>query len=175
MSYKQKRVEEAPATTAKSQGKVLLADTIGRSLYLRQIQLDIYNSCSEPLLISEPGRLFGSKSPASQWLLVPSQHLPGSATTSSETLTTETRDATLCNNSPAPSKSDRHTSTESIASRARIVSLKGTATEQDAEWLALEYGLPSQMGLLDPSYSIFINEQKSGGVCFKILTRWPSY
>ncbi|CBF73979.1 predicted protein [Aspergillus nidulans FGSC A4] len=134
---------------------------------LRTSQISFIHSALvvlKPLLISEPGRLFGSKSPASQWLLVPSQHLPGSATTSSETLTTETRDATLCNNSPAPSKSDRHTSTESIASRARIVSLKGTATEQDAEWLALEYGLPSQMGLLDPSYSIFINEQKSGGI-----------
>ncbi|KAL3428842.1 hypothetical protein BDV09DRAFT_181375 [Aspergillus tetrazonus] len=171
MPYKQKTVKEAPVTTGKRQGKVLLADTIGRSLYLHQTRMDRDNSCSEPLHISEPGQLFGSKSPASQWLLVPNQHLPGSATTSSETLTTETRDSTLCNTSPAPSRSDCRTFTESIASRARIVSLKDTATEQDAERLALEYGLPSQMGLLDPSYSIFINEQRSGGVCFKIFNK----
>ncbi|KAL4759016.1 protein ergS [Aspergillus foveolatus] len=118
----------------------------------------------KPLHISEPGQLFSNKSPASQWPLVPNQHLPGSATISSETLATESRHSTLCNTSPAPSQSDRRISTESIASRARIVSLKGTAMEQDAERLALEYGLPSQMGLLDPSYSIFINEQRSGGV-----------
>ncbi|KAL4746598.1 hypothetical protein BDW72DRAFT_184607 [Aspergillus terricola var. indicus] len=171
MPYKQGKAKKAPATTGKRQEKVLLAETIGRTLCLRQTRLDRDNSCSERLHIPDPGQLFGSNSPASQWLSVPDQRLPGSATASSETLTTESRDSTLYNTSSAPSRSDRHTSTECNASRTRIVSLKGTATAQDAERLALEYGLPSQMGLLDPNYSIFINEQKSGGVCFKVLNK----
>ncbi|KAL4738504.1 hypothetical protein BDV11DRAFT_189454 [Aspergillus similis] len=170
MPYKERKVKEASATTDKRQEKVLLAETIGRSLCLRQARLGRDNSCSETLHIPDPGQLLCSKS-APQWLPVPGQHIPGSAARSSETLTTESRDSTLCNASPAPSRSNHRTSTECNASPTRIVSLNGTATAQDAERLALEYGHPSQMGLLDPSYSIFVNEQKSGGLCFKVLNR----
>ncbi|KAL4987886.1 hypothetical protein BDW68DRAFT_197106 [Aspergillus falconensis] len=171
MPHAPKTANGARAVTGKLRQKVLLADTIGRSLYLRQTRLDQVNSCSVPPRIPDSSPSFGSKPPVSQWLSAPGQQLPGSATTSSDTLTAESHESTLCNPSTAQSEREHSKSVGSIPSRTRIVSLGGTATTKDAGRLALEYGLPSQMGLMDPSYFIFINEQGSGGLCFKVLDK----
>ncbi|KAL4995398.1 hypothetical protein BDV10DRAFT_174873 [Aspergillus recurvatus] len=168
MPYAQKK---ANAVTGKLREKVLLADTIGRSLCLRQTRMDRNNSCSAPPRILDSRPSLGSETPVSQWLSVPGQQLPGSATTSSDTLTTESLDSTLCNTSNAPSERGHSTPVDSIPPQTRIVSLSGTATTQDVERLGLEHGLPSQMGLMDSSYSIFVNEQGNGGLCFKVLDK----
>jgi lysylphosphatidylglycerol synthetase-like protein (DUF2156 family) len=37
------------------------------------------------------------------------------------------------------------------------------------EWIAAQYGTMSHMGLLDPSYTVFVNEGRTGAICFKTL------
>ncbi|KAL6233924.1 hypothetical protein BDW75DRAFT_213677 [Aspergillus navahoensis] len=169
MPDRQRKANEVRAVPGKLRDKVLLADTIGRSLCLPQTRLDRKNSCSASPRTQYSSQSFNRKPPISQWLSVPGQQLPGSVTTSSDTLTTESHGSTLYSTSNAPPERKHSTSVESIPSQTRLVSLSGAATTQDVERLALEYGLPSQMGLMDPSYSIFVNEQGDGGLCFKVL------
>ncbi|KAL4903344.1 hypothetical protein BDW74DRAFT_156209 [Aspergillus multicolor] len=167
-----KTTSTMPANTAKPRGKALLADTIGPSLCQRQSSLARDQTASVAPHALDPSSSFDRKSPASQWLTVPGQQLPGSATTSSETLTTESHNETaLFNRSSPPSESDRSSKSSNSSKPARIVSLGGRAMEQDVARLASEYGLPSQMGLLDPSYTIFVSEGGHGGLCFKVLNK----
>ncbi|RDW93032.1 protein ergS [Aspergillus mulundensis] len=161
-----------PAITAKPREKVLHADTIGRSLCQRQ-----FRPAQDPPASTAPHPFnlkptFHTKAPAPQWLAVPGQHLPGSATTSSETLMTESHRTTSFSRRSPPSESEHSSNlSDSALKYPRVVSLGGTATVQDAERLAAEYGLPSQMGLLDPSYTIFVGYEGHGGLCFKVLNK----
>ncbi|CEL07330.1 hypothetical protein ASPCAL10490 [Aspergillus calidoustus] len=54
-------------------------------------------------------------------------------------------------------------------STLRVASLSGKASIRDVEQLAVQYGSMAHMGLLDPSYSVFVNEAKTGAICFKTL------
>jgi lysylphosphatidylglycerol synthetase-like protein (DUF2156 family) len=53
--------------------------------------------------------------------------------------------------------------------KSRVVSLSKTASIRDVERIAAEYGTMSHMGLLDPSYTVFVNEGRTGAICFKPL------
>ncbi|KAL2808204.1 hypothetical protein BJX63DRAFT_409895 [Aspergillus granulosus] len=151
--------------------KVLLADTIGRAL-----------STESVYLVTDVGS-DGNKGMGSQNLSVPL-----SVPVNSHSLSGSTHSYASSSNTLAPSSyensdtASRYTSDESLESTPdihtphneysaahRVVSLSGNASAGDVERLATKYGSVSHMGLLDPSYSVFVNEDKTGGICFKTL------
>lgn len=154
--------------------KLLLADTIGRSLYLCQNRLP--GSSHQHVLDTRSAVLTGDP-PSPRWSISTDQHqphrrMPSSTSTSSGTLTVESNRIEPNNTSDTLVRSGLNNSSytnSKPSSCNRIVSLSGTALEQDVERLTTDYGLPSQMGLLDPSYHLFINDQGTAALCFKVL------
>ncbi|RAL03879.1 protein ergS [Aspergillus ibericus CBS 121593] len=150
--------KQDPKRKSKPNSKVLLADTIGQALYERlQARLDGPVSIHHPL---------------APW---PSVH------SSSSIHSTSTR--TL---SPATSTSDiksivsSRTSHDSMPKPPlppplpnRIITLAGPNTSLEAlstiTRLAAQHSQVSHMGLLDPSYSIFLHTTHTAALCFKIL------
>ncbi|KAL4913678.1 hypothetical protein BDW62DRAFT_159310 [Aspergillus aurantiobrunneus] len=159
---------------AKPRKKVLLADTIGQSLCLRRTHLSPTN---EPPTLPHIQDLVTRLQPdesLSPWLSVPVDRHGPYASTSSETLTENSYDTALWYSSNTSGESEKSGSagvSDKGSPYNRIVSLGGKPSEQDVERLATEYGLPSQMGLLDPSYHVFINQDCTAGLCFKVLNR----
>ncbi|KAG2009353.1 hypothetical protein GB937_007756 [Aspergillus fischeri] len=162
-------------------GRVLLAETIGRALYhghagltqgVNHIPHDPFECLETPVQGS-----------SSTWLSVPSHDGRSSGSTRSSTRTSDdTLSArsydTLPTGSSCISEEDAHSQQNcSInASRKslpykRIVSLDGLPSVDEVERLATQYGQASHMGLLDPSYSIFLNGDRTAGLCFKVLNK----
>ncbi|KAL3470268.1 hypothetical protein BJX99DRAFT_267562 [Aspergillus californicus] len=129
----------------------LLADTIGRSLCMRRIDFSTGEQDPDrvPLSLSR----YSSKADS---LLSPYLTAPSLASPSGETLTA---------NSYAKIQKDIE------IPHNRIVSADGNASTEDMERLATQYGQASHMGLHDPSYKVFINRNRTGGVCFKVLSK----
>ncbi|KAL3464641.1 hypothetical protein BJX64DRAFT_253996 [Aspergillus heterothallicus] len=155
----------------KRRTKPLLADTIGRSLSTSLLGHSASNAISD-----------GNEEYSSRSLAVPfsmSMHsISGSAysyASSSNTLTPssyETSSDTASRyTSDESSDSIRHVYNPytSYAETNRVVSLDGKACRRDVDILAAKYGSVSHMGLLDPSYSVFVSDDRTGGICFKTL------
>jgi hypothetical protein len=178
------RSKRCRAENNKTEGcrKVLLAETIGRSLHhghsrlrnwdVNHISNDIFEHHDPPL-----------KAASSAWLSVPSHTGRSSASTrssmstSDDTLTARSYD-TWPSGSSFISEDDAYSqqNTSINVSRKslpykRIVSLDGLASVEDVERLATQYGQASHMGLLDPSYNVFVNGNRTGGLCFKVLNK----
>ncbi|GIK06626.1 hypothetical protein Aspvir_002276 [Aspergillus viridinutans] len=175
------RSKRCRAECNKTEGckRVLLAETIGRSLHygharlakdVNHISHDLFEDLKPPV-----------KSAPSAWLSVPthtgrySGSTRSSTSTYDDTLSARSYD-TLPTGSSCISEEDSHSQRNSSPSRRslpykRIVSLDGQASFEDVERLATQYGQASHMGLLDPSYNVFVNGDRSGGLCFKVLNK----
>lgn len=165
---------QTPANTARPRRKLLLADTIGQCLYQnRSSAIPHENALNSHLSVPTSGPL-SRLSPISSHVYYPPRRIPSSNRTSSDTLATNSDQTTLNHTSDVSVGSNRSNSSSSShnpSSCSRIVSLSGTVAEQDVERLASKYGLASQMGLLDPSYRVFINDQGTAALSFKVLSK----
>ncbi|PKX90063.1 protein ergS [Aspergillus novofumigatus IBT 16806] len=161
--------------------RVLLAETIGRSLCHGHARLTkgVNHMSHDQFEHHEPP----VKMSPSAWLSVPSHTGRSSGSTrsstsiSDDTLSARSYD-TLPTGSSCISEEDAHSQRNSSinASRKslpykRIVSLDGLVLLEDVERLATQYGQASHMGLLDPSYNVFVNGDRTGGLCFKVLNK----
>ncbi|KAL3492486.1 hypothetical protein BJX62DRAFT_202724 [Aspergillus germanicus] len=179
---RQKKQKSPRKTTASPRRQELLADIIGRTL----CQTEPYRPKRTPVSV------FDQDAPAdsglSMWLSVP---IPQNVSSSAgSTYSYMTSSSTSSNTQPLYSvynprseKASRYTSdgsTEIVPhtlshpgnnypAKSRVVSLSGRGSIQDVERLAIRYGSMSHMGLIDPSYSIFVNEERTGAICFKTL------
>ncbi|RHZ67141.1 protein ergS [Aspergillus thermomutatus] len=162
--------------------RVLLAETIGQSLHhghSRLTKWDVNHISHDPFEHQEPS----VKVASSAWLSVPhgngrsSGSTYSSTSTSDDSLTARSYD-TWPTGSSRTSEEDAHSlrnSSINVGRKSlpykRIVSLDGQASAEDVERLATQYGQASHMGLLDPSYNVFVDGDRTGGLCFKVLNR----
>ncbi|KAL4794343.1 hypothetical protein BDV19DRAFT_197427 [Aspergillus venezuelensis] len=168
---RKKKDQKSPpksANTAKPRTKILLADTIGRSLCSRQSQNTLPDkhpwNLRSPSPPKAPSSHEFSRPRYSQYLTV---HDATRASSSTETLTASSQCTITSLASDITKGSDR----DAPLYHHRVVSLDGNASSKDVECLASKYGLSSQMGLLDPSYNVFVNTGATGAICFKIVHR----
>ncbi|RHZ50460.1 hypothetical protein CDV55_101073 [Aspergillus turcosus] len=178
------RSKRRRAENNKTEGctRVLMAETIGRSLqhgHARLPQWDV-NHISHDVFEHHEASV---KAASSAWLSVPCHTGQSSGSTRSSTSTsddtrTERSYDTWPSGSSFISEEDAHSQQSSsiTASRKslpykRIVSLDGMVSVEDVERLATQYGQASHMGLLDPSYNVFVNGDRTGGLCFKVLNK----
>ncbi|GFF37912.1 hypothetical protein IFM46972_05370 [Aspergillus udagawae] len=159
--------------------RALLAETIGRTLHHSHARLtkDVNHMSHHLFEDLEPPVTMAP----SAWLSVPSHTGRTSGSTRSsrstydDTLSARSYD-TLPTGSSCISEADAHSQRNSSSGRRslpykRIVSLDGQASFEDVERLATQYAQASHMGLLDPSYNVFVNGDRSGGLCFKVLNK----
>ncbi|KAH3363680.1 hypothetical protein KXW94_006312 [Aspergillus fumigatus] len=162
-------------------GRVLLAETIGRALYhshaglphdVNHIPHDLFECHETP-----------AQGSSSIWLSVANHNGRSSGSTGSsmrtsdDTLSARSYD-TLPTGSSCISEENAHSqrnrsilASQKSLPHKRIVSLDGQPSVDDVERLATRYGQASHMGLLDPSYSIFLNGDRTAGLCFKVLNK----
>ncbi|KAJ0426183.1 hypothetical protein BJY00DRAFT_273154 [Aspergillus carlsbadensis] len=162
-------------TTSGHRRRELLADVIGHALS----HPEPYRT--KPSSVSAPNHDMTGHS-LSTWLSVPNnsnssaESTYSSMSSSSNTYPPSSYDA----RSETASRYTSDGSTDSVphavprlynslSGKSRVVSLSGMASIQDVEQLAARYGSMSHMGLLDPSYSVFVNEERTGAICFKTL------
>lgn len=171
-------------TTASHRSQELLADTIGRTL----CQLAPYRLKASPVSVSDQDVPADSGLSMSMWLSVPIPQITNSSAGSTYSYITSSSSSS--NTQPASSSYDlrsepasRYTSdgsTESVpqafsrplnnySDKSRVVSLSKPVSIRDVERIAAQYGSMSHMGLLDPSYSVFVNDERTGAICFKTL------
>ncbi|KAF4232513.1 hypothetical protein CNMCM8980_009544 [Aspergillus fumigatiaffinis] len=177
------RSKRCRAECNKTEGsrRVLLAETIGRSLCHGHARLtkDVNHMSHDQFGHHEAP----VKTSPSAWLSVPSHtgrssgSTRSSTSTSDDTLSARSYD-TLPTGSSCISEEDAHSQRNSSinASRKslpykRIVSLHGQVPLEDVERLATQYGQASHMGLLDPSYNVFVIGDRTGALCFKVLNK----
>ncbi|KAL4924809.1 protein ergS [Aspergillus undulatus] len=156
-----------PANTGKPRTKALLADTIGRSLCSRQSHsLSLTNKQVMDSRLTVPVHgLSPSLLSVPQYGDQLTVRSPSTASISSEALTANSHDITPSCTSELIVNDEQ----DGPLPHDRIVGLHDTASAEIVERLAFEHGLASQMGLLDPSYQLFVNKAGTGALSFKVV------
>ncbi|KAL4883424.1 hypothetical protein BJY04DRAFT_184602 [Aspergillus karnatakaensis] len=158
---------------SKQRSKALLADTIGQSLCAQQ---NVCLARGEVLKTSQTSNAFVPH--INKFLSVPLAPNgpitppPSSASSFSEAVSADHHYTTSSNGSihnlhDVPSLNSEYCPPP----QSRVVSPNGNARVEDVERLAILYGQASHMGLLDPSYQVFVNMDCTGGLCFKVLSK----
>ncbi|KAF7116147.1 hypothetical protein CNMCM5793_004167 [Aspergillus hiratsukae] len=178
------RSKHCRAENSKTEGcrRVLLAETIGLSLHdghARLTKWDVNDISHNLFEHHEPS----VKAASSGWLSVPSHTGRSSGSTRSSTSTSDdtlaaTSSDTWPSGSSCISEEDAHSHRGSSINVSRkhlpykrIISLDGLVSVEDVERLATQHGQASHMGLLDPSYNVFVKGDRAGGLCFKVLNK----
>ncbi|PYH46937.1 protein ergS [Aspergillus saccharolyticus JOP 1030-1] len=74
--------------------------------------------------------------------------------------------------SPRVDKPDHnHEDSDETGTTHRIVTLHGRCSMDSIRPLIARYGQVSHMGILDPSYSLFVNTTRTAALCFKVCNR----
>ncbi|KAL3453547.1 hypothetical protein BJX65DRAFT_264241 [Aspergillus insuetus] len=177
---RQKKQKPPRNATASHRRQELLADTIGHTL----CQPESYRPKTTPVSVADQD--VPADSSLSMWLSVPiPQNINSSAGSTysyrtSSSSNTQPPSSSYDSRSETPSRYTGDGSTESVPQgfprppsnypvKSRVVSLSKTASTRDVERIAAQYGSMSHMGLLDPSYTIFVNDERTGAICFKTL------
>ncbi|KAL2837706.1 hypothetical protein BJY01DRAFT_220669 [Aspergillus pseudoustus] len=156
--------------------KQLLADTVGLALSTSRSSRSITDTGSDggsegmgsrflSIPLSDPMDAYSFSESTYSFASTSNTLRPSSYETSSETASRYTSDGSSEDIPNIQNPYSKYSATN------RVVSLSGKASIRDVEILAIKYGLVSHMGLLDPSYSVFVTDDRTGGICFKTLYR----
>ncbi|RAL12579.1 uncharacterized protein BO97DRAFT_443164, partial [Aspergillus homomorphus CBS 101889] len=184
---KQQKKSQNPSSAPKESAKVLLADTIGKALHERLLSFGArrhHNPQQQQEHHDWDTHLDSRLLSASPYLTVP--HIPRtSSSSSSSSISRGSSSITLssCDGRSVASSRTSHESNpidkpymssvslHSDVLTSRIVTLNGPCTMETIQHLVSRYGQVSHMGVLDPSYSLFVNRSRTAVLCFKVLNK----